>query len=116
MPPLPAAPRSSRVDEDAALRRFAQEISRIIGESVSDRDYPRLARQRGWQGTAEVRLIIGSNGKVKNIVIGRSSGHDVLDERALEMVKHVRLPKIPSPFREREFTVTIPITFALRKT
>jgi protein TonB len=111
---LPTAPKQARVDENAVLRRFADEISRVLGKSVSERDYPRLARQQNWQGTTEVRLQIGSDGKVKDVVVGRTSGYELLDQRAIELVKHLRLPKIPSAFRQREFTVTVPITFALR--
>lgn len=112
--PLPMAPKQTSVDENALLRRFAGEISRILGKSVSERDYPLLARQSGWQGTAEVRLQIGADGKVKNVLVGRSSGYDLLDQRAVEMVRQIRLPNVPLAFRAREFTVTIPITFALK--
>jgi len=111
---LPTAPKQANVDENAVLRRFADEISRVLGKSVSERDYPRLARQQNWQGTTEVRLQIGSDGKVKDVVVGRTSGYDLLDQRAIQLVKQLRLPKIPSAFRQREFTVTVPITFALR--
>jgi protein TonB len=114
-PPLPAAPRSSRGDEDAVLKRFAQDISRSIGKSVSEHDYPRLARQSGWEGTPDVRLTIGSDGKLKSVEIATGSGHEVLDQHAIEMVKRIRLPKIPSAFREREFTVVVPIAFILKK-
>jgi hypothetical protein len=36
-----------RENEDAALRRFQYDVVRIIGSSVSDRDYPRLAHDQG---------------------------------------------------------------------
>jgi protein TonB len=112
---LPTAPKQANVDENAVLRRFADEISRVLGKSVSERDYPRLAKQQNWQGTTEVRLQIGSDGKVKDVVVGRTSGYALLDQRAIELVKQLHLPKIPSAFRQREFTVTVPITFALKK-
>jgi protein TonB len=108
------APKQTNVDENALLRRFADEISRSLGKSVSERDYPRLARQKGWQGTAEIRLQIGADGKVKNVLVGRSSGYELLDQRAVELVRQIRLPNVPSAFRAREFTVTVPITFALK--
>ena len=114
-PPLPAAPRASKVDEDAALKRYAHDISRIVGKSVSERDYPRLARQKGWEGTSDVRLTVGSDGNVKSVEIVTGSGYEVLDQRAVDMVKQVRLPKIPAVFRAREFSVTVPIAFILRK-
>jgi TonB family protein len=114
-PPLRAAPKSSSIDEDAALKRYARDVSRIIGKSTSESDYPQLARQNGWEGTPEVRLVIGADGRVKNVLIATGSDYAILDERAVEMVKQVPLPKIPSVFREREFSITVPIAFTLRK-
>ena len=111
--PVATAPRPTNVDESAQLRRFSDEISRVLGKPVPDRDYPRLARQKGWQGTAEVRLQIGADGKVKNALVGRSSGYEVLDQRAVELIKQILLPNVPSAFRAREFSVTVPVTFAL---
>jgi protein TonB len=111
---LPVAPKQASVDENALLRRFADEISRVLGKSVSEHDYPRLARQNGWQGTAEVRLQIGADGKIKDVLLGRSSGYELLDQRAVELVRRSPLPKVPAAFRAREFSVTVPITFALR--
>jgi protein TonB len=108
------APKQSNVDENALLRRFADEISRVLGKSVSERDYPHLARKNGWHGTAEIRLQIGADGKVKNVLVGRSSGYELLDEKAVVLVKRIRTPNVPSAFRAREFTVAVPITFALK--
>jgi len=107
-------PEQVNVDENEALPRYAEQIRRLLGRSVSERDYPRLAKQQNWQGTTEVQLQIGADGKIKDVVVGRTSGYALLDQRAIELVKQLRLPTIPSAFRQREFTVTVPITFALR--
>jgi protein TonB len=112
--PLPALPRRAKADEDAAIRRFAREISRALGKEMSEQDYPRLARDRGWQGTAELRLQIGTDGKLKNVSVLNSSGYEVLDQRAIEKVNGLRMPRVPSEIRARAFTVRIPIKFALR--
>ena len=37
-----------------AVLRFQQDVVRIVGKVVSERDYPRLARDRGWQGFARM--------------------------------------------------------------
>jgi protein TonB len=81
---------------------------------MSEQDYPRLARDRGWQGTAELRLQIGSDGKLKNVSVLNSSGYEVLDQRAIEKVNSLRMPRVPAEIRSRAFTVRIPIKFALR--
>jgi TonB family protein len=114
-PPLPAAPKSSSIDENAVLKRYARDISRIIGKSTSESDYPKLARENGWEGTPEVRLVIGADGHVKNVLIATGSDYAILDERAVEIVRQVQLPKIPSVLRAREFSITVPIAFTLQK-
>ena len=37
----------------------------------------------------------------------------MLDQRAVELIKQILLPDVPSAFRAREFSVTVPVTFAL---
>lgn len=49
-----------------------------------------------------------------NAVILRSSGFEVLDNQALEMVQQAApLPQPPEALRGREFTVMVPIVFKL---
>ena len=42
---------------------------RIVGKVVSERDYPRLARDRGWQGSTMVRVEIGPDGLLKGVPV-----------------------------------------------
>jgi len=77
-----------------------------------DAAYPRLARDRRWEGTTHVRVEFVAGAKVKSIAINTSSGYQVLDHRAVEMVKEV-MPKVPDELRDRDFTVRFPIVFKL---
>ena len=115
MGPLPTAPKLGKADEDASIKRFAQDISRALGKHISEQDYPRLARERGWQGTTDLRLTIGPDGKLKDIVVQSSSNYDILDQRALEKLKALVLPRVPAEMKGRAFTVRIPVKFALRE-
>jgi TonB family protein len=112
--PLPSVPKRNKGDEDAALRRFQQEIVRIVGKVVSERDYPRLAKERGWQGSPMIRVEIGEDGKLKLVAVAKTSGFSLLDERAVSKIKEIRLPKIPEEFRDRAFGVDVPFKFWLR--
>ena len=107
-------PRRATSDADA-ISRFALEIQSRVGRLVKERGdaaYPRLARDRRWEGTSHVRVEFGPGGKVKSIAVNTSSGYAVLDQRALEMVKEV-MPKVPDELRDRDFTVRFPIVFKL---
>jgi protein TonB len=113
--PLPTPPKLKRGDENAAILRFQQDMVRIVGKVVSERDYPRLARDRGWQGSTMVRVEIGTDGLLRAVAVTRSSGFSVLDDRAVSKIREIKLPNIPDELRERAFSVDVPFRFSLRK-
>jgi protein TonB len=77
--------------------------------------YPSNAIDRGWQGKVEVRLFIGADGQLDRAQVKTSSGHDVLDRQALEMMKKATsLTPIPPALRERGFAVEMPVVFELK--
>lgn len=77
--------------------------------------YPAQAMDKGWQGRVEVRLVIGANGAIQAGMVRTSSGYEILDSQALDMVKNAKpLTPIPSALRGREFTVDIPVIFDLQ--
>lgn len=49
--------------------------------------YPREAIEKNWQGRVVVVFVVEIDGSLTNIEIGRSSGHSVLDEEAIRVVK-----------------------------
>jgi protein TonB len=112
--PLPVPPKLKRGDEDAAIRRFQSDMVRIVGKVVSERDYPRLARDRNWQGSTMVRVEIGPDGLLKGVTVTKSSGFSVLDDRAVSKIREIRLPNVPDELRERAFSVDVPFKFSLK--
>lgn len=77
--------------------------------------YPAQAMDNGWQGRVEVRLVIGANGAIQAGIVRTSSGYEILDSQALDMVTNAKpLAPIPSALRGREFTVDIPVIFDLQ--
>jgi protein TonB len=108
----PPAPKRNVAEERAAIERFAREISKQF--DVSERDYPRLARDRRWQGTTQLLLNIKSDGKLGEVSVATSSGYDILDRRALELLNKVKLPALPPEIQSRAFAVRVPVRFALR--
>jgi len=111
----PTSPELKRGDEDAALRHFTLDLWRTVGKSVSEADYPRLARDQGWEGLTKVRVKIGSDGLLKAVIVTRSSGYAVLDDRAVAKMELIKLPDIPEELRDRAFAVEIPFRFSLRQ-
>jgi len=110
-----APPKLQRQDEGAALRRFQQSVVRTIGKVMSERDDPRLARHRGWQGSAMVRVEIGADGLRRAVNVIQSSGDEFLDDSAISQIREIKLPDIPDELRERAFSVDVPVSFSLNR-
>lgn len=99
------------VDIDADLGNYGSLLAR---EFAKHKQYPRIAQMRGWQGEVRVKLEVDANGTVTSSTISQSSGHEALDNQALEMVKKASpLPMPPESLRHRPFTITVPILFRL---
>ena len=76
--------------------------------------YPAIAMEKGWQGRAEVHMVIGANGMLASASIKTSSGHQVLDNQALDMLKKGKTTiPIPAGLRGREFAIDVPVIFNL---
>jgi len=94
------------------LAGYGSSVSRLLARY---REYPRVALMRGWEGTVTMRLRVAPGGKLIEARVEGSSGHQVLDAQALEMVKRVpELPQPPESLRDREFGVLVPVVFRLQ--
>lgn len=108
-PPPPAAP--NQADLDDAKGRYGNTLWGAIGKH---KQYPKIAQMRGWQGEVIVELQLDGNGKLKSKKIIQSSGHDVLDRQALDMVeKAAPFPLPPETLRGNSFSIKVPIPFKL---
>jgi len=62
----------------------------------------------------EVQMVIGANGMIASASIKSGSGHEILDNQALDMLKKGKTTvPIPASLRGREFTIVVPIIFSL---
>jgi periplasmic protein TonB len=78
-------------------------------ERVGDLNYPDEARRRGISGTLRVQVTLNADGTVRDAIITRPSGHRVLDEAALRIVR-MAAPFPPFPREIREDTDILHIT------
>lgn len=114
-PPPPEPPPKPKVppepDLNAARNQYSSQLSR---EFAKYKQYPRIAQMRGWQGVVKVELKIDGSGAIQSLTIATSSGFEVLDKQALEMVrKATPLPQPPETLRGREFNIIVPVAFRL---
>ena len=109
--PVQAA-RASGEPDAGSIEQFRHAL---IGAAARYKRYPVQALERGWQGKVEIRLVIGPTGIIQSGVVKASSGHEVLDNQALDMVRRAKpLAPVPGPLRGREFSVDIPVIFDLQ--
>ena len=105
-PPMP-----SQAEVDNATGRYGNALWSAISKH---KKYPKIAQMRGWQGEAIVELELDGSGKLKSKKITQSSGHEVLDKQALEMVERaLPFPPPPEALRNSNFTIVIPVPFKL---
>lgn len=76
--------------------------------------YPQIARSRGWEGRVLLKVHVSVDGYSTGIEIQQSSGHDILDESAVEAVNKWKF--IPAKRGETPVasTVIVPINFTLK--
>lgn len=77
-------------------------------------DYPAVARSRGWQGKVLLRVKVSAEGLSDDVSVEQSSGHDILDESAVEAVKKWRFIPAKRGDTPVSSSVIVPIDFKLR--
>ena len=77
--------------------------------------YPKSARMRHQEGVALLRILIGTDGRVADIALAQSSGFDVLDRAAMEVVRFWRFAPAKRDGVAVEGVGIFPATFKLRK-
>lgn len=104
------APETEGLDADG-IRAYRMGLAR--GARAYKR-YPGIAQERGWAGTAEVRIAVSREGRPRQILLERSSGHEVLDHEAVDMMSRAAASvAVPALLRGREFAVSLPVVFDL---
>lgn len=76
--------------------------------------YPSKAKRRGYQGIVHLSALISEKGKINELKLFKSSGHELLDRQAMNAVRvwsfePGRVNGLPEPM-----WVTIPVKFSLQ--
>jgi len=84
----------------------------VIVATRTFKRYPKEAAQQGLQGKASIRVSVNEYGKIMSCELKVSTGHEILDTAALDMVKNAAASaQIPNALRGKEFAVDIPVSF-----
>lgn len=115
VPPAPVQQAPAQKAAPEAERTLVSSYEKSLSDLIRRHEkYPDRARRQGWEGTAVVGLALSADGKVMDISILESSGRDILDDAALNMVRRASpLPRAPEGLRGKERLVRVPIVFKL---
>ena len=75
--------------------------------------YPGVAQQRGWQGTVMLKVHVLASGRPDHVGLASSSGHESLDDAALEAVTNWRFAPARRGVQAVDGWVQVPIEFKL---
>ncbi|MCX4145183.1 MULTISPECIES: energy transducer TonB [Paraburkholderia] len=75
--------------------------------------YPGVAQQRGWQGTVMLKVHVLASGRPDHVGLASSSGHESLDDAALEAVTNWRFAPARRGAQAVDGWVQVPIEFKL---
>jgi protein TonB len=76
--------------------------------------YPRLARKLGHEGVVQLEALISVAGRVDDLRIAASSGHESLDAAALEAVRSWRFSAGRRNGQPVAMRIRVPVRFSLR--
>ncbi len=107
----PSSPAEGAGVSPQALRDYR--IALAISARRS-KHYPVPAREAGWQGTAEVAVIVSQWRPAAEVALVRSSGYEALDREALSMLQQAAgATDLPDSLRGRSFRILLPVVFSL---
>ena len=111
-----APPRAGGAEGRADRAQLAQRARRQVATELRRYfHYPRLARQRGWEGRVVLAFRVGADGGISDIEVIRSSGRTVLDRAAIESLKHVeRIPEFTPVPGLGALELEVPVTYRLQ--
>jgi len=110
----PTIPRPKVEPEDTGpqdMNGYIQSIQKKISEAII---YPPEAREDGLEGTAKVNMLILNDGTLAFAMIKESSGHEVIDQYALDSARtNAPYSSFPANTDLKEINITIPIVYSL---
>ena len=89
---------------------LAESLGRRIKELTR---YPNSARLNGSEGKVVLRVVLRADGHLVDVVVYRSSGHEVLDRAAMETVRLACPIHMKQALSVAEVAVYVPIVYSL---
>jgi periplasmic protein TonB len=113
-PPPETVASSTRIVKKGIAPEVLEFLRRMHSKIMDSQEYPINAVKLGLQGTTTVKISLLPDGQAESVRVRKSSGHQVLDQAAVDAVHRV-LPLVPPPEAGNQpLQVDVPINFSLR--
>jgi len=101
----------SDIDRGKLIRDYTRTLHRRLAE---EKYYPRAARRAGVEGTVEIAVTIDADGVVLGVELHESSGHEILDQAALDIMRSIeKVPAPPEALAWSKKRLNVPIPYRL---
>ncbi|MDT3778697.1 energy transducer TonB [Nitrospira sp. MA-1] len=85
-----------------------------LGHRVTEFNrYPNDARRNGWEGKVLLRVTIGAEGQLRDVIVQDSSGYEPLDQAAQEAVRLACPLPLQHKIHRPEVAITLPVVYRL---
>ena len=109
--PVPSSPPPEEPEEDRGLTHLREAVP--VYRKNPTPEYPSLARRRGYEGTVVMEVFVDREGRVQDLRLYQSSGHEVLDRAAMKAVKGWLFEPARRGSVKMEMWVKVPLSFRL---
>lgn len=97
--------------EPSPIEFYSSVVQKKIVDTLS---YPTDAKDSGFQGTVKLSLHLDYSGKLLDVSIKSSSGHNVLDDSAISTARSISLyPPFPKSIQKQDLWLDVPIEYRL---
>ncbi len=113
--PQPTPPAASAPAKSAPVtEQFTEAVFKADYLNNPKPEYPAIAKSRGWTGKVMLRVQITPEGTPSSVVVETTSGHEMLDETAIETVKKWKFIAAKRGDTPVASAVIVPVVFSLR--
>ena len=91
-------------------------IAKLLRRIQAEKRYPADARQKGWEGDAEVLMTIAADGRLLAVGLKKATAFRLLDEEATDMVRRAApFDPIPREVGLGTWKLIVPIRFRIHE-
>jgi protein TonB len=85
----------------------------LLSRLERSKRYPYAARMNRWEGKVVVQAVVRDDGQVVSLRIAESSGHSILDNDAMELIRKISPLHLKHPLGQAQVALLVPVGYSL---